>query len=355
MKNSTFCIGLMSGTSLDGLDICYVRFDDDTHFEILAAETIDYSTVWKQKITDAFLFSAMDLCELDVEFGYFLGDQVKVFMQKNKINSVDFVASHGQTIFHQPAKHFTLQIGNGAAIASRCHQKVVCDFRTQDVVLGGQGAPLVPIGDELLFSEYDACLNLGGFSNISMNRNDIRIAFDICPINIVLNYFAVQLGSDYDKDGEFAKQGNINQDLLNELNSIQFYQLSYPKSLGFEWVKNEFLTLVDKYEISWEDKLRTCVIHFATQINNIFTKYDINNVLITGGGVRNSFFINQLKELSNIEIIIPNNYLIDFKEALIFAFLGYRRINNKTNCLASVTGAISDHSSGIIYESFYRN
>lgn len=350
MKNPTFCIGLMSGTSLDGLDICYVRFDDIQHFEILQAETIDYSADWRTKLTEAYQYSAMDLCQLDVEFGYFLGEQVKEFIYKNNIQQIDFVASHGQTIFHQPQKSFTLQIGNGAAIASRCQQKVVCDFRTQDVILGGQGAPLVPIGDELLFSQYDACLNLGGFSNISMNRNGKRIAFDICPINIVLNHFAKQLGSEYDKNGEIAEQGNVNHDLVEKLNRIEFYQQAFPKSLGFEWVEKEFLTIVDKYDISIEDKLRSCVEHFAFQLQNIFAVYDINNVLTTGGGVRNSFFINRLRELSNVEIIIPTDHLIDFKEALIFAFLGYRRVNNEINCLASVTGAKQDHSSGVIFE-----
>ncbi|MFV0141691.1 MULTISPECIES: anhydro-N-acetylmuramic acid kinase [Empedobacter] len=349
MKNPTFCIGLMSGTSLDGLDICYVRFDDNQHFEILHAETIDYSSDWRTKLTEAFQYSAMDLCQLDVEYGYFLGEQVKEFIHKNKIRKVDFVASHGQTIFHQPQKSFTLQIGNGLAIASRCQQKVVCDFRTQDVILGGQGAPLVPIGDELLFSNYDACLNLGGFSNISMNRNGKRIAFDICPINIVLNHYAKQLGFDFDKNGERAEQGHINTALVEELNLLNFYHQPFPKSLGFEWVMNEFLTIVDKYDISIEDKLRSCVEHFVIQIKNTFALYDINNVLITGGGVRNTFFINRLGELSTVEIIIPTDNLIDFKEALIFAFLGYRRVYNEINCLASVTGASKDHSSGIIY------
>lgn len=350
MKNATFCIGLMSGTSLDGLDICYVRFDDAGTFEILHAETINYTADWRKNLSEAYQYSAMNLCELDVNFGYFLGEQVKKFMQKYEIKDVDFVASHGQTIFHQPKKSFTLQIGNGAAIAYRCQQKVVCDFRTQDVVLGGQGAPLVPIGDELLFHQYDACLNLGGFSNISLNRNQQRIAFDICPINIVLNHYANQLGVDYDKNGEIAKQGNVNHALVEELNQLAFYQLSYPKSLGYEWIESEFLTIVDKYAISTQDKLRSCAEHFVFQIQEVFSFYDINNVLITGGGVRNVFFINRLRDLSDVEIIIPNDNLIDFKEALIFAFLGYKRIKNEVNCLSSVTGASKDHCSGVIFE-----
>lgn len=350
MENSTFCIGLMSGTSLDGLDICYVRFDSDTEFEILQAETIDYSLKLKNQLKNAYEISAMELCELDVHFGYYLGEQVKLFMEKYQIQKVDFVASHGQTIFHQPNKNFTLQIGNGAAISSRCNQKVICDFRTQDVVLGGQGAPLVPIGDELLFNQFDACLNLGGFSNISMNREGKRIAFDICPINIVLNHYANQLGFDYDKGGLLASKGAINQDLVSELNDLEFYSNDFPKSLGFEWIETEFLTIVEKYDLSIENKMISCLEHMLIQLSNCFKKYDINNVLITGGGTKNDLLINRLREKIATKIIIPNENLIDFKEALIFAFLGYRKFNNQINCLASVTGASKDHSSGIIYD-----
>ena len=352
MEKPIYCIGLMSGTSLDGLDICYVRFDSNSSFEILQTEGIDYSSEIKNKLKHAYSLSAMDLRELDIQFGYYLGDQVDLFIKKYHISNLDFVASHGQTIFHQPDKNFTLQIGNGAAIAVKCRQKVICDFRTQDVVLGGQGAPLVPIGDELLFNQYDACLNLGGFSNISMNRNDKRIAFDVCPINIVLNYYANQLGFDYDKGGELAANGILNIGLLDELNQLEFYQRDFPKSLGFEWVENEFLTVVDKYDIAIEDKLITCVEHMVNQLTNTFNLYNINKVLITGGGVKNDLLIHRLKERNKIDLIIPSKNLVDFKEALIFAFLGYRKFTNQTNCLASVTGAIIDHSSGIIYEPF---
>ncbi|MBQ0148889.1 MAG: anhydro-N-acetylmuramic acid kinase [Flavobacteriaceae bacterium] len=350
MKNPIYCIGLMSGTSLDGLDICYVRFDSDTSFEILQTEGINYSSEMKNQLKNAYQMSAMQLCELDVQFGYYLGEQVKLFVEKYKIKRLDFIASHGQTIFHQPNKNFTLQIGNGAAISSKCQQRVICDFRTQDVILGGQGAPLVPIGDELLFNQYDACLNLGGFSNISMNRNGKRIAFDICPINIVLNNYANQLGLDYDKNGENASRGKVHQELVDELNLLDFYQQSYPKSLGFEWIEKEFLTIVENYDLSVEDKLISCMEHMVYQINTIFEKHDINKVLITGGGTRNRLLINLLKQKSSTEIIIPKDDLIDFKEALIFAFLGYRKFTNQVNCLSSVTGAIKDHCSGIIYE-----
>ena len=350
MEKSVYCIGLMSGTSLDGLDICYVRFDADDRFEILQTEGVNYADEMRNKLKNAYQISAMDLCELDVKFGYFLGEQVQNFMIKNEIKSVDFVASHGQTIFHQPHKNFTLQIGNGAAIVAKCNQRVICDFRTQDVVLGGQGAPLVPIGDELLFKQYDACLNLGGFSNISLNRNGQRIAFDICPINIVLNLFANEVGLEYDKGGKLATNGTINFNLVKELDSLPFYQMDFPKSLGFEWVEREFLTIVNKYDLSTEDKLISCMQHMVNQLSLVFKNYDINNVLITGGGVKNNLLINMLRNNSNVEIIIPDDDLVDFKEALIFAFLGYKRFKNEINCLASVTGASKDHSSGVIYE-----
>lgn len=339
----------MSGTSLDGLDICYVRFDSDSSFEMLQTEGIDYSSAMKNQLKNAYTLSAMDLRELDTQFGYYLGEQVAKFIKKHHILNLDFVASHGQTIFHQPDKNFTLQIGNGAAIAAKCGQQVICDFRTQDVVLGGQGAPLVPIGDELLFNQYDACLNLGGFSNISMNRGGKRIAFDICPINIVLNYYANQLNLEYDKGGNCAAKGKLNQDLLTELDQLEFYKKDFPKSLGFEWVENEFLTCVDKYEISIEDKMFACVVHMVNQLSVVFKNHDINKVLITGGGAKNDLLIRLLSEFSVADLIIPEEGLIDFKEALIFAFLGYRKFTNQINCLSSVTGASKDHSSGVIY------
>ena len=349
MKNDTFCIGLMSGTSLDGLDICYVRFDDAGTFEILHAETINYTADWRKNLSEAYQYSAMNLCELDVNFGYFLGEQVKKFMQKYEIKDVDFVASHGQTIFHQPKKSFTLQIGNGAAIASRCQQKVVCDFRTQDVVLGGQGAPLVPIGDELLFHQYDACLNLGGFSNISLNRNQQRIAFDICPINTLLNHFSQKIGKDYDDEGKLAEQGTVNQDLFDKLNHLEFYHQKGPKSLGIEQVNELFLPLIDRYKISDYDILATLVEHMAFQISNVI-KNKKSRLLITGGGAYNRYLINRIQSyLPDTQVELGSKELIEFKEAIIFAFLGVLRITNKINVLSSVTGASKDHCSGIIF------
>jgi len=219
-------IGLMSGTSLDGLDIVYVTFDKNTYknFKIQHSETKPYSKFWKDKLLKAIHKTDEELKELDKEYGELIAVKVNDFIKENNIIGIDFIASHGHTILHQPEKGITLQIGNGQIIASETQNKVVCDFRTQDVKLGGQGAPLVPIGDEFLFPQYDACLNLGGFANVSFRENNKRIAFDICPVNTVLNYYVHTLGFDFDDKGHLASSGTVHIKLLQELNSLDFYK-----------------------------------------------------------------------------------------------------------------------------------
>lgn len=349
MKNELYIIGLMSGTSLDGIDVVYVKFNTKnyTEFSILFSETISYSNNWKHKLQNAMTFSSDKLEELDKTYGRLLGTEINNFIKKNKINKVDFIASHGHTVFHQPENKMTLQIGCGQEIANTTNQKVVCDFRTQDVQLGGQGAPLVPIGDELLFSNYNYCINLGGFANISYKKNKQRIAFDICPINIVLNLYCKKLGLEYDNGGTIASKGTIHQELLKELNSLSFYKKKPPKSLGLEWVKSDVFPLIDSFKLSTEVILRTFVEHSAYQIGSII-KND-TSVLITGGGVYNSFLIQRIESYSNTKISLPKNSLIEFKEALIFAFLGLLRSKNEVNCLQSVTGANKNHSSGVVF------
>ena len=348
-NNIRYCIGVMSGTSLDGVDICYVRFEitDNYRFEIINAETFTYSEIWKSRLYNAFTSERKLLKELDVEYGNYLGGLVNQFIEKNAISKVDFIASHGHTIFHKPAEGYTLQIGNGQTIADITQLKVVCDFRTQDVKLGGQGAPLVPIGDEFLFSNYEYCLNLGGFVNVSFRDNDKRIAFDICPVNIVLNHYVQKLNLEYDDKGQLAASGIVNKKLLAELNDLDFYHLSYPKSLGYEWVVEVILPLIDTYNLEIADILRTFVEHVAYQIAKIIPKKA--HILITGGGVFNDFLMESIGFYLDEKIVLPKKELIDFKEALIFAFLGLLRINNQINCLKSVTGANQDHSSGVIF------
>ena len=239
-----------------------------------------------------------------------------------------------------------MQIGNGQVIANTTGSKVVCDFRTQDVEFGGQGAPLVPIGDELLFSNYDYCLNLGGFANISFRERNERIAFDICPVNIVLNYYTNKIDLTFDDKGKLASSGKVNKKLLNQLNELEFYSRSYPKSLGLEWVVEFVYPLIDSYKLETKDVLRTFTEHLAYQISEVIQNN--SNVLITGGGAFNNFLVERIEFYLLQKIDLPSIEIIDFKEALIFAFLGLLRIENQVNCLKSVTGANKDHSSGMI-------
>lgn len=344
-----FVIGLMSGTSLDGIDLVYVQFDkkNDKNFRILAAQTISYTVAWTNILKTAIHFSKESLQELDIIYGTLLGNEINAFMTKNNIHKIDFIASHGHTILHEPNDGITLQIGNGKVITQVTQQKVVCDFRTQDVDLGGQGAPLVPIGDELLFCEYDFCLNLGGFANISYREEAHRIAFDICPVNIVLNHYVQKLGFSYDDKGHISQKGTINYELLKSLNSLAFYQKTAPKSLGLEWVQATIFPLIDALEKDIPSILRTFIEHSAIQIGKII--YKNNSVLITGGGVFNDFLMKRIEFYSQHKNQIPAKVLINYKEALIFAFLGLLRIRNQVNCLRSVTGATKNHSSGVIF------
>ncbi|NEW80658.1 MAG: anhydro-N-acetylmuramic acid kinase, partial [Gelidibacter sp.] len=262
----------------------------------------------------------------------------------------DFIASHGHTIFHNPEKHYTLQIGNGPQITSITGIKTICNFRVQDVALGGQGAPLVPVGDELLFSEYDYCLNLGGFSNISFRKNHQRIAFDICPVNIVLNHYVAALNLEYDDRGTMASEGNIENNLLRELNSLAFYNDAKPKSLGYEFVVATIFPIIDKYNLSLKNILSTFVEHIAIQISKKIDSDSGKTMLVTGGGAFNTFLIERLQSHTKTQLIIPQETIINYKEALVFALLGFLKDENKINCLKSVTGASKDHSSGIIFE-----
>ena len=352
-KQSYNIIGVMSGTSLDGIDLAQVFFtikDNIWTFELSACETIPYDNEWLYQLKSAIDYSQNELVLLNKEYTKYLASVISEFINKHNITDLDAVSSHGHTILHQPQNGITLQIGNLPEIAKLTNQKVVCDFRVQDVALGGQGAPLVPIGDQILFSDYDYCMNLGGFSNISFNKNKTRIAFDISPVNTVLNFYANQLGLDYDDKGKIAKSGKVNQELLNQLNNLDFYAEKHPKSLGLEFVKNIIIPLIEKHNIAIEDKLATFTRHIAQQISFAI---EIKNgkMIITGGGAYNDFLIKSIKDfLPEIEIIVPDNKILEFKEALIFAFLGVLKLRNENNVLASVTGSKKDHCSGFIYE-----
>ena len=359
-------IGLMSGTSLDGLDIAYCEFTTPSsilplakgetqkgwQYRIIFAETISYNKKWKEKLSSAFTKPKKEISKLDVEFGKFIGEKVNTFIKKNKIKP-DFISSHGHTIFHQPEKKFTLQIGNGKLISSLCKLPAVCGFRIGDVKLGGQGAPLVPIADKFLFSDYNFCLNLGGIANISYDKNKKRIAFDICPVNIVLNDLANKLGKEFDKDGKIASKGKINEALLERLNDLGFYKTSPPKSMGREWIEENFFPVFDSFKISIEDKLRTVVEHIAFQISlavNSQLRTPNSELLITGGGAYNKFLVKRISALSKSKVVLPEDKTIQFKEAMAFAFLGVLRMRNEINILKSVTGAKRNSSGGKIFK-----
>ena len=342
-------IGLMSGTSLDGLDICFAKFqhlNSEWNYRILHAETLPYPSDWAEKLNSAIHLKPDELLALNVDYGFYLGQKVKEFISKNSLTEIDLIASHGHTVFHQPQRKFTLQIGDGRAIKILNNIPTVYDFRSQDVLMGGNGAPLVPIGDELLFSEFDACLNIGGFSNISTKQEGKRIAFDICPVNIVLNKYAAVLGKKYDENGNIARNGKVNEKILASLNSLEFYSAKHPKSLGIEWVNKNIIPLLENE--TPENILATFTEHASGQIAQVFNHYQFKNVLFTGGGTYNTYLIERIKTKSSTEIKIPAPELIDFKEALIFAFMGVLRMNNEINVLCSATGSTADHSSGLI-------
>ncbi len=345
-------IGVMSGTSLDGIDIAYVTITqkDSCDFTIHKAETIPYTEKEREILQKAFHSSAEELQKIDAWYGAFLGETIKNFIEQNHIKNLDFIASHGHTIFHNPEENYTLQIGNGAEITAITGYKTICNFRIQDVALGGQGAPLVPIGDRGLFADYEYCLNIGGFANISFEQENQRMAFDICPANIVLNHYVKKLGFTYDDGGKIASTGKVHQPLLEELNQLSFYKGKKPKSLGFEFVKEVILPIIDKYNLETNDILCTFIEHIAIQVSQKLSSQPKHKMLITGGGAYNQFLIQKIQENTKVQCIIPDSTIIDYKEALIFAFLGFLKDSGQINCLKSVTGACKDHSSGVIYE-----
>jgi len=349
-------IGVMSGTSGDGLDLAactFIKENSSWSFEIKKSKTVPFPLRIGNLLSSAFQLSALDLAKLDVDFGSWVGDQIKSFGKELHFVP-QAVCAHGHTVFHQPKLGFSLQIGNGWALRERSGIPVINDFRMQDIQLGGQGAPLVPIGDQLLFSDIDFCINLGGISNISMEIGQKRIAFDISPFNLLLNHFAKKLGADYDKDGSWAAEGITDKDLFSKLNAIGFYSQKGAKSLGREDIEQDFLPLLESSILSPKDILSTLVEHFSFQIAEVIKKYKSTErpkALLTGGGAYHRYFIDRLDHCldSQWNKIPASKELIEFKEALIFGFLGVLRLRGEANCLASVTGAKSDSCGGTYY------
>lgn len=349
-------ISLMSGTSLDGLDLAVCIFNSENNifkFQIIKSETIPYPLILKEKLKSAIHWEKKKIEKLDQEYGHFLGSQVLNFMKKHYLNPV-LISSHGHTIKHQPEIKLTLQIGSGKEIRHITGISVVNNFRTHDLALGGQGAPLVPIGDELLFPQYSFCLNLGGFSNISFHQHHKRIACDLGPCNMLLNNLTQIKTIEYDRDGLISRTGLIVEELFNQWKTLDYYKLNPPKSLGREWFEKNFKIDQISKKYQWENLLRTSVEHIAWTVSEFVKKFqqDVNQtVLVTGGGTHNQFLLERIQSMlpTTIKLCIPDKQLVDYKEAIIFGFLGYLRVKNINNILSSVTGASHDHCSGDLY------
>ena len=350
IQDKMLVLGLMSGTSLDGLDLAlctFVGIEGKYSYKIIAAKTVEYSSVWKKRLSEVKGSAAEDYFTLDVVYANYVADEINLFLKAAQMKP-ELIASQGHTVFHQPKKGFTTQLGSGAIIAAHTQITTVCDFRSLDVALGGQGAPLVPIGDALLFGNYEACLNIGGIANISFVKDGKRMAYDVCEANMLLNLLAERAGKSFDKGGVMARSGIVDEKLLAKMNGQEYYAQKGAKSMGREWFEINIQDLLDNKQ-NINDLLATATEHIATIIAQELNHHDLKNVLISGGGAFNSFLIETLRSKTKCEIIVPKDEIINFKEAVIFAFLGFLRIHQKTNTLKSVTGALKDSVGGAVY------
>ncbi len=346
-------LGLMSGTSVDGLDIAYVEFTyaKRWYFKLLASETVGYSKKWEKRLSSAHTISSEDLAELHGQYGRYLGEQCREFMDHHSIRRVDLVASHGHTIFHQPSRGFTFQLGDGAALYATTGLPVVCDFRSLDVQLGGEGAPLVPMGDRLLFAAADVCLNLGGIANLSMELGGERRAFDLCFCNMALNFLAREAGKSYDRHGKKASKGAVDGDLLEALGGVYASIRKKRKSIGRELFEKSIRPLLANRDIRLADRLRTVCESVALEVEEALPGDSRNlQILTTGGGALNRFLVEVIRNriLGKGVVALPAREIVDFKEAIVFALLGVLRIRNEINVLRSVTRARRDSCSGVV-------
>jgi anhydro-N-acetylmuramic acid kinase len=352
-------IGVMSGTSMDGVDLAHCELTEQDNgkwiYKINAAKTYEYNDLWRLRLSKLRNQNALNVYKTDRYYGEYIGELINEFISDHNL-TVDLIGCHGHTIFHQPEHNLTYQIGSVSAIAAVTDIPTVGNFRAMDVVKYGEGAPISGMGDQLLFSEFDMCLNLGGFANISGTVDGSAVAYDICPCNILLNRIAREFGKEYDEGGEIANKGSIDYDLLSDLNSIDYYAKPYPKSLGREWINEHFWYRVRQSEASKEDRMKTLVDHIAQQVAKNIELLAVDpstaRIYVTGGGAFNLALIDHLRTHSDAEIIVPDPQLVDYKEALIFGLLALLRVQNKTNILKSYTGAQEDSISGELAGNF---
>jgi len=345
-------LGLMSGSSLDGLDMACCRFtfaENNWQYQILQTETISFSEYWQDKLSQAPTLPSAELKQLHTSFGRYLGEVAHDFILKHELEP-DLIASHGHTIFHAPERGFSFQLGRGDMIAKATQITTVSDFRNEDIRHGGQGAPLVPIGDELLFGDFAACVNIGGIANISFKKNNQRVGYDLCAANQMLNALSNRLGMPYDMDGKVASSGCSDTSLLALLDDDAYFTRVYPKSLSNAYVQTRFVKTVLEHEGSIADKMATAVEHIRQHMARALNELPTGKILITGGGAHNRFLIHSIGKHTRHQLVVPEAVLVDNKEALIFAFMGVLRLRNQVNCLASVTGASQDSIGGVIHQ-----
>ena len=355
-------IGVMSGSSLDGLDIAFVEFQEQGGkwtYEINEADCYPYTIEWTEKLKNAINLPAREYQLLHTAYGHYIGQEINRFIDVHQLHyKVAVIASHGHTTFHMPASQMTAQLGDGAAIAAKTQLPVVSDLRALDVAFGGQGAPIVPIGEKMLMNDFTYFLNIGGIANISLNAEEY-VAFDVCPANRVLNMLANDAGKPFDEDGKMAASGNLHDELLNQLNKLAYYSQPYPKSLANDFGTDIVYPLIKSAGLSIPDAIRTFSEHVALQICNALSSLNIQQpvpgnkkLLVTGGGALNTFLVNRLSELlrvENIEVVVPDTKLVNYKEALIMAFIGVLRWRQEYNVLASVTGASRNSIGGALW------
>ena len=383
-------LGLMSGSSLDGLDLCFTHLHESSgkwQYEIVKADCYPYSPEWVERLKHATEMNAQDYLLLHVDYGHYLGQLVNRFIEENSIGyQVQLISSHGHTTFHMPGNKMTAQLGDGASIAAETGINVVSDLRAMDLALGGQGAPIVPIGEKILLGDYAYFLNLGGIANISADMGKIstalgaptalhltkeapstalgtpqtlgaKVAFDVSPANRVLNLLANELGEEYDEGGALAQSGALNESLLHELNSLEYYEWPYPKSLANDFGTDVVYPIIKRSGVTAIDGLRTMTEHVVFQIKSSIEKLNggvssPQQMLATGGGAFNTFLIKRLGEglnELNIKVVIPDENLIKYKEALIMALMGVLRWREENNVMSSVTGAERDSIGGAVW------
>lgn len=357
-------IGIMSGSSLDGIDLAYCRFTTGTDlqfdWELILGETMPLPENWQARLAHLPTQNAVTFAKTHVYFGHFLAKTVNQFVEQHQITQLDFISSHGHTIFHNPDKRYTTQIGCGSAIAALTGYPVINDFRMQDIAINGEGTPIAPAADRYLYSDYDFCLNIGGIANITSQIQEDPIAFDISPANQLLNYLSGQLGFAFDNDGQIAASGNLLPELLQLLQGYPYYKSPPPKSISNEWIVSELLPILASFEASIEDKLHTVTQFIAIEVSNSLIRLTQDSshaeyrLMLSGGGSKNKYLIESIKScLSgqlNIELIVPSTETIDFKEAILMGLMGVLRVLNVPNCFSTVTGARFDTIGGAIHQ-----